>query len=368
MEEIYAACIAYEPCLLDYVEFKRVTEPIWLLGKKYNIQTGDDFEKLNKDMQSLLWFTYRKQFLPIGESNLTSDSGWGCMHRCGQMIMAQAMTRRHLGREWNWKPGCSNEAYQRILQKFDDKIESQYSIHKIALKGQTLEKRVGQWFGPNTVVQVLRRLIEEDVENDISIHVAMDNMVIKSEIRKLFRVEKRCSSSQESESSAVLLTIPLRLGLSEITPVYFEKLKAVFTLNQTLGIIGGRTNHASYFIGYAGSELIYLDPHTTQLYKNSGPMDDSSYHCRHPSRMSFSQLDPSIAVCFYLENEEDFNQWCTEAQQALLEPERDAIFEILEEKPPMLPYADVDSYDECCTSLDDKDRLYTSDDEFELLM
>ncbi|KAG8185782.1 hypothetical protein JTE90_000763 [Oedothorax gibbosus] len=387
MEEIYA-CIAYEPCLLDYIDFKKVTGPLWILGKQYNVHSGNDLEDVNADIRSRLWFTYRKLFQPIGTTYLTSDSGWGCMHRCGQMLLAQAFILRHFGREWKWKPDCTEEMYKKILSKFDDRAECPYSIHKIASMGSMLEKQVGQWFGPNTVVQVLRRLSEEDTENDINLHVAMDNMVIKSEIRQLFRKKaKECTegaanqsnlSSPETEdevsengeeSHPVLLTIPLRLGLSEIIPVYFDKLKNVFKLKQCVGIIGGRTNHASYFIGYVGNELIYLDPHTTQPHKSEGPMDDLTYHCDHPSRMDFSQLDPSIALCFYLESEIDFEEWCKEAQKALLEPEKDAVFEILEEKPAMLSYVDIDECDDYgMPSLDAVDRIYTSDDEFELLM
>lgn len=47
-----------------------------------------------------------------------------------------------------------------------------------------------------------------------------------------------------------------------------------------------------------GNELIYLDPHTTQLYRDHP--EDGTYHCSHPSRMPFSLLDPSIAlVCYF---------------------------------------------------------------------
>ena len=54
-------------------------------------------ENLNADVTSRIWLTYRRNFPQIGESGFTTDKGWGCMLRCGQMILAEAMLRHHLG-------------------------------------------------------------------------------------------------------------------------------------------------------------------------------------------------------------------------------------------------------------------------------
>lgn len=58
-----------------------------------------ELETIRRDITSKLWFTYRKGFVPIGggSSAFTSDKGWGCMLRCGQMVLGQALVFLHLG-------------------------------------------------------------------------------------------------------------------------------------------------------------------------------------------------------------------------------------------------------------------------------
>ena len=49
---------------------------------------------------------------------------------------------------------------------------------------------------------------------------------------------------------------------------------------------------------FVGEELVYLDPHTTQLAVDFSNRDanDESFHCLHSSRMKILDLDPSIAL------------------------------------------------------------------------
>lgn len=57
-----------------------------------------DLEDIRADVRSKIWFTYRKGFVPIGDTGHTSDKGWGCMLRCGQMVLAQALLSLHVGK------------------------------------------------------------------------------------------------------------------------------------------------------------------------------------------------------------------------------------------------------------------------------
>lgn len=256
-----------------------------------------ELESIRADVQSRLWCTYRRGFVSIGESQLTTDKGWGCTLRCGQMVLAQAMIELHLGRDWFWTPETRDPTYLKIVNRFEDNRKSPFSIHQIALMGNSEDKRVGEWFGPNTVAQVMKKLIKYDDWCSLVIHVALDNTLVTEEVIDL------CTNDIDDTWQPLLLVIPLRLGLGEINPIYFDGLKKCFEIPGNIGIIGGRPNQALYFIGYVGDEALFLDPHTTQRTGTIGnKMEqseiemDSTFHQKYATRMKFNQMDPSIAV------------------------------------------------------------------------
>ncbi|KAK3555344.1 hypothetical protein QTP86_014942 [Hemibagrus guttatus] len=383
-------------------------EPVWILGESYNVKTKKS--ELLSDVRSRLWFTYRKKFSPIGGTGPSSDTGWGCMLRCGQMILAQALICSHLGRTWRWLSDRSQPAeYQRILHCFLDRKDSCYSIHQMAQMGVGEGKSVGEWYGPNTVAQVLRKLTLFDDWSSLAVYVSMDNTVVIEDIKKQCHQEVRPSrcicggvelpssgassddrkqlqalcpvshfqqNSQHSQDwRPLLLLIPLRMGINNINPIYIQALKECFKMPQSCGVLGGKPNLAYYFIGFIDDELIYLDPHTTQSAVDSEMglgVGDQSYHCqRSPHRMKISSLDPSVALGFFCKSEEDFDRWCNQVQQEILKKRNLRMFELVEKHPshwpPFVPPTKPEVQTTGAEFIESTDKLFESEEEFEIL-
>lgn len=352
-----------------FKDFPFTLDFVWILGKRYS--AIHDLDDLRAAIRSKIWFSYRSGFPAIGGTGPKSDKHWGCMLRCGQMVMAEALICRHLGRGWPWCQDSPDPVYAEILKMFQDRKDCPYSIHQIAQMGVSEGKAVGQWFGPNTVAQVLRKLSIYDEWSSIAVHIAFASAVIKTDIYSLCRyvpepvvsspfhtyksiwytdcAARQCQHWQSISASTsgsglwrpMLLFIPLRLGLSTLNPIYSRVLKNTFTMKQSLGILGGKPRHAVWFIGFTGDDLICLDPHVTQHTANlsDGKFDDSSFHLPYggSKRMPIKDIDPSISLCFFLESQEDFEEWCSQVSKMLLLPEKQTLFEILEERPEHWP-------------------------------
>uniref|UniRef100_A0A8C8IYG3 Cysteine protease n=1 Tax=Oncorhynchus tshawytscha TaxID=74940 RepID=A0A8C8IYG3_ONCTS len=364
----------------EFEDFPETSEPVWILGKEFNALT--EKEDILSDVTSRLWFTYRKNFPPIGGTGPTSDTGWGCMLRCGQMILGEALVCRHLGRDWRWVRGQPQRGqYISILN------ETVLNIVRLALRKLTVL---------NIVRLALRKLTVFDSWSRLAVHVAMDNTVVMEEIKRLCMpwldyggaacaeppgwmpkhngcLEGACALAEEETAlwKPLVLLIPLRLGLSDINKAYIETLKQCFQLPQSLGVIGGKPNSAHYFIGYVGEELIYLDPHTTQPAVEpceDSQVPDDTYHCQHPPcRMHICEIDPSVAVGFFCRTEDDFDDWCMRIRKLSHTRGSLPMFELVDCQPSHFACS-VDVLNLTPDFSDRSERFFDSEDEeFEIL-
>eukprot|EP01135_Chromosphaera_perkinsii_P002564 Nk52_evm80s224 gene=Nk52_evmTU80s224 len=331
-----------------------------VLGRRY--QLPQDCEMLEKELFSRVWCTYRNGMEPIAQK-FSTDAGWGCMLRCGQMLLCQCLLVRHLGRDFK-APGGSHSymKYREILSWFLDIPYLPYSIHRIAERGTAFDKKIGEWFGPTTISQVLKCLVDEHRDSGIAAHIAMDGVVYVEDILRLSVIKpgsnsplpipdpfpspssERARNADDGEEPGspgmaswkpILLLIPLRLGLHCINTVYVSQLKNMFTYPQSVGIVGGKPNAAYYFVGTAGDNVLYLDPHTVQPSVDRDELNDfstESYHCPKPKWMKIVDMDTSLALGFFFRRKSDFNDFCFHCRNAINDSGSTPLFTIMDKK------------------------------------
>jgi len=291
-----------------------------------------------RDLHSRLWFTYRRDFRPIIPTACTTDTGWGCMLRSGQMMMAEGLIRHYLGREWRFDPHRPpRKEYVSVLRLFEDDPCAPFSIHKIAQFGMHYGKEIGEWFGPSTVCQVLKFLFETGPIEDVGYVLSDDGVVYRDVVRSACT----CKGTGAASWKACVIVIPLRIGVDTLNPEYLPKLAAFLEFPQSIGFVGGRPRSSFYFVASRGAtEVYFLDPHTTQDHK---PMDKrcetSSFHCEQLKRMAFTELDPSLAVGFYCADEAEFNDLCVRLVDS--QPDMYPIIQVQDQRPEYNEAADA---------------------------
>ena len=321
-----------------------------LLGKKF--EEKEDVRELEarfeREFRGIIWCTYRSGFTAIrrieeGElrGEYTSDVGWGCTLRVGQMLIANCMQRL----------SSREQAIASILEV----PSAAFSIHRLAEIGDKhLDRRAGDWYAPSAVCHALKYLVDEKEDTGFGFLVAMDGCIYHDQVYseasgqpiQAFRLPCRCEKKTrrdepspdtdeyelfeleatectvciQSLTSAqwtkpLLLTVPLMLGLGQVNTEYYEAVKFFLRLPQSAGIIGGRPKSALYFVGYQGDSLIFLDPHYVQKTCGSD-CTSPSYTCTRANLLRLKDAESSMSVAFYVESLESYEALCRDILQA----------------------------------------------------
>lgn len=289
------------------------------------------------DFESRIWMTYRNNFPPIPRShdpqassamtfavrlrNLTekegfsSDTGWGCMIRSGQSLLANALLMLKLGRDWRYKdkPTTPDTSEAQILSLFADSSSAPFSIHRFVQHGaQHCNKHPGQWFGPSATASCIAALSKECAEAGLRVYVTPSSSDLYEDKFK----STSAASSTDSTITPTLILLGIRLGLDRITPVYHEALKRSLTYPQSIGIAGGRPSSSHYFVGVQNDTFFYLDPHETRsalpYHEQAADYtaeEIATCHTRRLRGLDIKEMDPSMLMSFLIRDEADWEDF-----------------------------------------------------------
>lgn len=343
-----------------------------LLGRSYH--PIRDFAQRRDDESSLFWFTYRCDFPEIAPYNITSDAGWGCMLRSAQMMLGQALRLHFKSRGWRPVHALTRRRQDPFVRSiltwfadFASATENVYSLHNMVAAGLAYDKLPGEWYGPGTACYVVRDLVKMHEKNQSAnrkmfrVYVAPQGTVYRNQIEDLMTRDNKARAEQARKEkirerppqhpldvaweeelvesvdqiewdTALLLLIPLRLGLQTFNKDYEEAVAFTFSLPQSVGVLGGRPRGARWFYGALadGSKIFGLDPHTVQSAprkraavvngKQTSTVELSddylrSVHTTYPEVFSLQKMDPSIALGFYCSNRKELEHLIASLRQ-----------------------------------------------------
>ncbi|XP_077412129.1 cysteine protease atg4da-like isoform X2 [Vanacampus margaritifer] len=298
------------------------SSPVMMFGKSYQLRDRGENECFHHSFAALLWLTYRRGFPQLTGCSLTTDSGWGCLLRTGQMLLARGLllhlmpqgltcsVSHHIFKDDMDLPEVRPEARpvstqnskglrksvrklslgslldrrmestnRKVVSWFADHPSAPFGIHQLVEFGRSLGKKAGDWYGPSIVAHILRKAAEasSDLPN-LVIYVAQDCTIYIDDVKDLCgRRLSGISAASIQPWKAIILLVPVRLGGQELNPAYITCVKKILTLEYCIGIIGGKPKHSLYFVGFQDDHLLYLDPHycqtTVDITKSNFPLE-----------------------------------------------------------------------------------------------
>lgn len=365
--------------------------PVWLLGVQYGVlqgagpaasgaepsQSQGSLQELLADFSSRPWMTYRKGFEPLGELGCTSDVGWGCMLRTGQMLLAQALVHHRLGRSWRRRIATSSSSdgggdgaaadadpeLAPILQLFWDAPGQRHAfgLHSLCTQGAPHGVVAGEWLGPWVLCKTLEAVVNSSGQGVVVKVVAEPGggapQLFQEEVEALFTEQQaggqgqqeaggagpgssqrqQCGASTSGSSAAapgVVVLLPLVLGVDKVNPAYLPQLMAALRWPQSLGIVGGRPGSSLYFLGHQGDDsLLYLDPHAVQDAALAEGCE-STFHCTALRTMPAVNIDPSVAIGFYCRDVVELRDLCLRLQRLESSSKGCPILSVKAQRPP----------------------------------
>jgi len=243
-------------------------------------------------------------------------------------------------------------------------ITSPYSIRNYVKKQKEISpngKKVGQWFSNYDVIKLITKINEEMFSNgdcDFKvINFDEGTVYIEDIIKECFEEEEeeeKENQNKEEDSKGFevvsmsniqkkdilfeehinknyksklfiandkryilkhkfLLFISVRHGLYNLDEEIYDDILKIFDINSNIGLIGGKSSRAFYFIGRCGKNLLFLDPHYVQptipLTLFGTDSLHESYRPNNIYYMPINELSPSFSIGFAIKDMKNFKMF-----------------------------------------------------------
>ena len=243
-------------------------------------------------------------------------------------------------------------------------ITSPYSIRNYVKKQKEISpngKKVGQWFSNYDVIKLITKINEEMFSNgdcDFKvINFDEGTVYIEDIIKECFEEEEEEDKENQNKDEdskgfevvsmsniqkkdilfeehinknyksklfiandkryilkhKFLLFISVRHGLYNLEGEIYDDILKIFDINSNIGLIGGKSSRAFYFIGRCGKNLLFLDPHYVQptipLTLFGTDSLPESYRPNNIYYMPINELSPSFSIGFAIKDMKNFKMF-----------------------------------------------------------
>ena len=320
-------------------------------------------DKIAYKIGKIMLFTYGKNFPKISnyknKKTYTSDTNWGCMLRCGQMILSHGIYRALKSKKIDTKNALYysfslfnnypikeenlHKYFNGMINKFnlltkdgegeDQKTNKQikvkdffppFSIKTICDFGEFSERSAGEWFSDVVITHIFKNISEYyELFNSPDLNIKIMNFQSCIEIKDILNTCFIAKKYEKGNDNYIKLNqklyyfdkmgiifVNIRVGLQAIPKEYYRGIKELFNLKECIGIIGGKTRQAYYFIGYNDNEdsLLYLDPHVTKEDDKIININNilSKHLIKQVYSLKMSKMSTAFTIGFCFRNYEEF--------------------------------------------------------------
>ena len=341
-------------------------DEISVLGAVYTcggVANGEMMQLKNQELQAhvsrLCVFTYRSWTGSIPGTNITTDAGWGCMIRAGQMMFANVLLSMSLENEEMAESDekVAEEKVRSILKLFNDNssgAESPFSIKNIVpLAYKHFNIKPGEYFRSTSIMLALDKLNDAYApEASTQVEVVNFNdaaLLLDKLYERVYGDKPTFMSGDEIETALVskkwpkkvLLVLTAILGADTPQENFKECVEYLLTLPWSRGLLGGIGGGARYFFGTNArtGNLYCLDPHSLQSSTGAASSLDS-YFKKQVYELPYEHISTSASFAFLISNEREWARFF-ERVRSFESENRDNSFYCIMKKEPVVNMDDI---------------------------